>query len=70
MLTTENFASQILGVFRQSIFRLVASFRIINYLSGECSDRLVERLVALECPLRSQDVAIYDFGCTSTTGRQ
>ena len=35
-LTIQNFISQISAIFGYSIFRLVASVRMINYLSREC----------------------------------
>ena len=40
-LNIQNFTSSILVIFEWSIFELVASFRMINYLSGECSGRLI-----------------------------
>ena len=52
---------EILG---QSIFGLVASFRMINYLSKECSGRLRKHPSALEWPPRSPGITIRQLSAT------
>ena len=57
-LNFQNFTSQLLKTFAWSIFRLVASFRLINFLSGESLGKLIKCLSALEWPPRSPDIAV------------
>ena len=65
MLTIQNFTSQILEILGQSIFGLVASFRMINYLSKECSGRLRKHPSALEWPPRSPGITIRQLSATN-----
>ena len=49
---------QNIGDFWKSLFRLVVSFRMINYPSGGCSGRLIKHLGALDSSARSADSEI------------
>ena len=53
-----KFISQTTTIFECSIVRLVASFKMISYLSEECPGRFISRMGALEWPPRSPELAI------------